>query len=278
MTRRFAIATVYLAFLLACNYNTPQQLTVSPNLAATKFIAGLFWSSTTTGLHRRCAATIVANNVLLTSASCTLDKYPTLAYGPGQWVVITEGDSRFTQNLTAGAATPAAVKSIDIDQCANLATITLATPLVLGDKVKPILMNSAEVPFTAMLNTYNTKNAYGSPFLALTQGNREQCEALKPFYAQDRFVCTQPVQGQLVTSDYLGGDPIIGFSVQNNTPTAVLVGISGQFYSRLVYVQTGRDNDPAAYRFSALVGSRIGQIASIAGVNAATITSSNPLG
>ncbi|KAJ2621254.1 hypothetical protein GGF44_005467, partial [Coemansia sp. RSA 1694] len=252
--------------------------TVSANLAATKFIAGLFWSSTTTGLHRRCAATIVANNVLLTSASCALDKYPTLAYGPGQWVVITGGDSRFTQNLTSSAVTPAAVKSIDIDQCANLATITLATPLVLTDAIKPILMSKAEVPLTALLNTYNTLNAYGSPFLALTQGNREQCEALRPLYAQDKFVCTQPVQGQLITGDYLGGDPIIGFSVQNNTPAAVLVGISGQFYSKLVYAQNGRDNDPAAYRFSALVASRIAQIASIAGVDPATITSSNPLG
>ncbi|KAJ2832535.1 hypothetical protein GGI24_001194 [Coemansia furcata] len=253
---------------------TPQ--TVSPNLAATKFIAGLFWS-TATGLHRRCAATIVANNVLLTSASCALDKYPNIAFGPGQWVVVTAGDSRFSQNLTASVQ-PSAVKSIDIDQCANLATITLTTPLTLSDAIKPILMNTAPVPQTAILNTYNTSNPYGSPFLALTQGSQQQCEAIRPQYSQDKFICTQPIQGQFITSDYLGGDPIVGFSVQGTAPVAVLVGISGQFYSTLVDAQNGGINDPTAYRFSALVGSRVAQIASTAGVDPLTLTSANALG
>ncbi|KAJ2883806.1 hypothetical protein H4R27_002523 [Coemansia aciculifera] len=282
MTRR--LTGLFVAFLLACvpnvlaqNVTTQQQQTVSPNLASTKFLAGLFWSSST-GLHRRCAATIVANNVLLTSASCALDKYPNLAFGPGQWVVISSGDSRFTQNLTASAVQPSAVKSIDIDQCANLATITLTTPLTLSDAIKPILMNGAQVPQTAMLNTYNTSNPYGSPFLALTLGNQQQCETMKPQYVQDKFICTQPVQGQFITSDYLGGDPIIGFSVQGATPVAVLVGITGQFYSTWVNAQNGGINDPTAYRFSALVSSRVAQIASIAGVDPQTLTSANPLG
>ncbi|KAJ1817733.1 hypothetical protein GGH91_004905 [Coemansia sp. RSA 2671] len=266
---------------MAQNVTTQQQpppppQTVSPNLAATKFIAGLFWS-TTSGLHRRCAATIVANNVLLTSASCALDKYPNVAHGPGQWVVVTAGDSRFTQKLAAGTQSMA-VKSVDIDQCANLATITLTTPLAPSEAIKPILMSNAQVPLTAMLNTYNTSNPFGSPFLALTQGNQQQCEAIKPQYSQDKLICTQPIQGQFITSDYLGGDPIIGFSVQGSTPVAVLVGITGQFYSNLVNAQTGGINDPAAYRFSGLVGSRIAQIASTAGVEPATLTSSNPLG
>ncbi|KAJ2488720.1 hypothetical protein IWW37_004568 [Coemansia sp. RSA 2050] len=281
-SRQLPLKSLLVAVLLACAPSamaqdvTTQQQTVSPNLAATKFIAGLFWS-TTSGLHRRCAATIVANNVLLTSATCALDKYPNVAHGPGQWVIVATGDSRFSQKLTPQVQSMT-VKSVDIDQCANLATITLTTPLTLGESIKPILMSNAQVPLTAMLNTYNTSNPYGSPFLALTQGNQQQCETIRPQYSQDKLICTQPVQGQFITSDYLGGDPIIGFSVQGNTPVAVLVGITGQFYSTLVNAQNGGINDPAAYRYSALVGSRIAQIASIAGVEAVTLTSSNPLG
>ncbi|KAJ2878959.1 hypothetical protein IWW38_006209 [Coemansia aciculifera] len=181
------------------------------------------------------------------------------------------------QNLTTSATPPVPVQSVKLDQCANLAIITLAAPLV-GANISPILMSSASVPTTAMLNTYDTLDAYSTPFLALTQGNQAQCQAFNPQYSQYNMLCTQPVQGQTITSDYLGGDPIIGFSVFNNTPSAVLVGITGQYYSTFVFAQTGRDNDPGAYRFSALVAPSIGTIAAAAGVSAANLTNPNPLG
>ncbi|KAJ2472775.1 hypothetical protein EV174_005784, partial [Coemansia sp. RSA 2320] len=192
---------------------------LSPNLSAARFIAGLFWSSST-GLHRRCAATVVSNSVLLTSASCALNKYPIAAYGPGSWVVIAGSDSRYLSSPASNSVQTFAVRNIDIDQCGNLGVITLAAPMILGDTIKAIALSSAAVPMAASLNTYSTINPYGSPFLVLTQGNADECELMLPGYAQDNFMCTQPVQGQIVTGDYLGGDPIIGYGAQNGVPVA----------------------------------------------------------
>ncbi|KAJ2722066.1 hypothetical protein GGI07_003553 [Coemansia sp. Benny D115] len=247
---------------------------LSPKLTATRFLAGLFWSSKTGGMHRRCAATIISETVLLTSAACGQSANPQKKYGDGEWRVVAGTDDRFLETTSVAGNT---VKSVDLDQCSNLATIVLSEPLLFGDTIMPIVLSNQAVTKDATLVTFNTLDATGEPFLELTQGGDDACEMMLSGYTKSNLLCTQPVQGQLVTQDYLGGDPIIGYSMQPSASLAVLVGVTGLYYSTLADARAGSINDPTAYRFSAMVAPHVNNIATLAGVDAQKISSTGVL-
>ncbi|KAJ2524598.1 hypothetical protein GGI11_000702 [Coemansia sp. RSA 2049] len=251
--------------------------TVSSELTDVKFIAGLFWASAT-GLHRRCAATVVTNNTLVTSAACAMSDYPTAAYGAGEWRIIAgDTDDRYLE--TAGSDQKGfSVANIDIDKCANFAVIQLSDEMYIGSEIQSIVLSSHPLEAGVQLFTYNTSNPTGNPFLSLSLGGTDACEMHLPGYTDNYFICTQPVQNQKVAGDYLGGDPIIGFSNQQQAGAIVaLVGVTGRYYSTLVDAQNGNINDPAAYRFSPMVAPHIDKIAKYAGVEPTSIITTGSL-
>ncbi|KAI9500424.1 hypothetical protein BX070DRAFT_230073, partial [Coemansia spiralis] len=269
-------ATIVTGQSVSATPSSPSQ-SVSPKLENVKFIAGLFWASST-GLYRRCAATIVTNNTLVTSAACAMSDYPSTAHGPGEWRIIAGNtDDRFLESPTSDVQ-GYSVASVDIDKCSNFAIIKLRDIMDIGSEIQSIVLSSHPMEQNKMLNTYNTSNPYGDPFLSLTQGSMDACNLMRPGYASDYFICTQPVQGQHVAGDYLGGDPIIGFS---NQPQAgaivVLVGITGMYYSTISAAQNGSMNDPTAYRFSPMVAPHVNKIATYAGVKPISIITTGDL-
>ncbi|KAJ1940665.1 hypothetical protein GGF37_003879 [Kickxella alabastrina] len=250
---------------------------ISAKLSTTRFISGLFWVSDTGSFHRRCAATIVTETILLTSASCAQSDYPLKQYGPGSWVIVSGTDSRFEPEPT-NITTSNLVENIQMDITTNLAFIRLKDPLKFDSTVMPVVLNSlATVPLETVLTTFNTLEAYGNPMLTITQGNQESCKLMLPDHQQMGLLCTQPVQEQSLLVDYLGGDPIIAFSEQPSAPLAVLVGITGLYYSTVAEARVGIVNDPTAYRFSGLIAPNVDIVAGIAGVDAKTISSSGNL-
>ncbi|KAJ2398013.1 hypothetical protein GGI05_000340 [Coemansia sp. RSA 2603] len=249
--------------------------TVSARLSAATFIAGLFWSSKTTGMHRRCAATIISETILVTSGACAQSQNPSKKYGSGEWRIVAGTDNRFLDTTTV---TGNAVKTIDINKCQNFATIVLSEPLTLSDTVKGILLSSSPVSQTTTMATYNTTNTQGDPLLTLSQGGDDACELLLPGYTKRDFLCTQPVDKQKVTADFLGGDPIIGFVVQSGAAQPVLFGVTGLYYSTIAEAQAAQTNDPTAYRYNALVLPHIGNIATLGGLDAQKIaTAATPM-
>ncbi|KAJ2558473.1 hypothetical protein EV175_000767 [Coemansia sp. RSA 1933] len=256
---------------------TTSSGTISPELTNVKFIAGLFWASAS-GLHRRCAATVITNNTLVTSASCAMSDYPSAAYGAGEWrIVAGDTDDRFLE--TAGSSvTGYSVANVDIDKCSNFAIIQLSEPVDIGSEIQTIVLSSHEIDQGSQLYTFNTSDTSGNPFLSLSQGSDDACNMLRPGYADDYFICTQPVQDQYVTGDYLGGDPILGFSNQPQAGTIVaLVGVTGMYYSTIAAAQHGDMNDPTAYRFNPMVAPHVDKIATYAGVDPTSIITTGSL-
>ncbi|KAJ1787563.1 hypothetical protein LPJ59_005707 [Coemansia sp. RSA 2399] len=266
-----------IAALVAALAGNVAGQTVSPELTNVKFIAGLFWASAN-GLNRRCAATIISNNTLVTSASCAMSDYPTSAYGAGEWrIVAGNTDDRFLET-TGSDVTGYSVANVDIDKCADFAIIQLSEPMDIGSDIQTIILSSHEIDPSAQLYTFNTSDTTGNPFLSLSQGNSDACSMLRPGYADDYFICTQPVQNQYVTGDYLGGDPIIGFSNQPQSGTIVaLVGVTGMYYSTIASAQHGEMNDPTAYRFNPMVAPQVDIIAGYAGVDPTSIITTGDL-
>ncbi|KAJ1663592.1 hypothetical protein IW140_004814 [Coemansia sp. RSA 1813] len=259
------------------NTATTGSKAVSSELANVKFIAGLFWASAN-GLHRRCAATVITNNTLVTSAACAMSDYPTTAYGAGEWrIVAGNTDDRYLETVGSNV-TGYSVANVDIDKCANFAVIQLKDPMVIGSEIQTIFLSSHSIDQSAQLYTYNTSDPTGNSFLSLAQGSSDACEMLRPGYVDDYFICTQPVQNQHVTGDYLGGDPIIGFSSQPQAGSIVaLVGITGMYYSTIANAQHGEMNDPTAYRFNPMVAPQVNTVAAYAGVNPTSIITTGNL-
>ncbi|KAJ2805747.1 hypothetical protein H4R20_001968 [Coemansia guatemalensis] len=249
---------------------------ISPRLKAARFIAGLFWASPK-GLQRRCAATIITGNTLVTSAVCAKSDYLASKYGQGGWKIITDSVERYSQEPPKSVTTYT-VKDIKIDECANFAIISIDGNISFGGDLLPLFISSHEIKQEATMYTYKTSDPTGYSFMSLTQGTADTCDQFLPGYADAKFLCTQPVNGQSVTTDYLGGDPIIGFSTQPDGPLAVLVGVTGLYYSTLEKAQTASVNDPTAFRFNAMAAAQVNNIASVAGVEAKSLVSGGELG
>ncbi|KAJ2614921.1 hypothetical protein H4S08_001472 [Coemansia sp. RSA 1365] len=248
---------------------------ISPRLKAARFIAGLFWASPK-GLQRRCAATIITGNTLVTSAICAKSDYSSSTYGQGGWKIITDSVERYSQEPSSSVTTHT-VKDIKIDECSNFAIIQIEGNISFGGDLLPLFISSHEIKQEATMYTYRTSDPSGNNFMSLTQGTADSCDQFLPGYAEKNFLCTQPVLGQSVTTDYLGGDPIIGFSLQSDGPLAVLVGVTGLYYSTLEKAQTASVNDPTAFRFNAIAAAHVSDIASVAGVEAKSLVSSGVL-
>ncbi|KAJ2705891.1 hypothetical protein FB645_002075 [Coemansia sp. IMI 203386] len=243
---------------------------VSARLSAAKFIAGLFWSSQTTGMHRRCSATIIAENVLVTSAACAQTANPISKYGDGEWRIVAGTDDRYL-SVPAASVVGNKVESVSSNKCSNLAIITLSEPLLLGDNIAAILMSNSPVLDTTTVVTYNTIKPEADPLVILTPGDDDACELLFPDYDKRGLLCTSPVDTQDVTADYLGGDAIIGFVPQDDVAKPVLFGVTGLYYSTVAEAQTAQANDVSAYRYNPLVSQHVGRIASLGGLDAQKI-------
>ncbi|KAJ1647959.1 hypothetical protein LPJ64_000707 [Coemansia asiatica] len=243
---------------------------VSSRLSAAKFIAGLFWSSQTTGMHRRCSATVISENLLVTSAACAQSQNPISKFGNGEWRIVAGTDDRFL-DVPAASAVGNKVASINMSTCANFAAILLSEPLTLGKSIKPILLSNSPAFQTTTVVTYNTTDPAVDPLVILTPGTDEACELLFPGYSKKGFLCTLPVDKQTVTADYLGGDPIIGFVPQDGVAEPVLFGVTGLYYSTIAEAQAAQANDPTAYRYSPLVAQQVGKLASLGGLDAQKI-------
>ncbi|KAJ2781640.1 hypothetical protein H4R18_002742 [Coemansia javaensis] len=239
-------------------------------------IAGLFWASPS-GLQRRCAATIITSNTLVTSAACAKSDYPSSKYGQGGWRIVTDADARYQQQPPNTVQTYT-VKTVQVDECGNIAIIQIDGTLSFGGALLPMFIGANTVQSNAVLYTFQTSNPGGASFLSLTPGVPDVCNQYLPGYASDGFLCTQPVLGQQITSDYLGGDPIIGISSQPDGPLAVLVGVTGLYYSTLPASQNATLNDGTAYRFNALAAAHVNAIATVAGVTPQSLVSSGKLG
>ncbi|KAJ2080559.1 hypothetical protein H4R24_002997 [Coemansia sp. RSA 988] len=248
---------------------------ISPRLKAARFIAGLFWASPK-GLQRRCAATIITGNTLVTSAVCAKSDYPSSKYGQGGWKIITDTVERYSQEPPKSVTTYT-VKDIKIDECSNFAIIQIDGNISFGGDLLPLFISSHEIKQEAIMYTYRTSDPSGNSFMSLTQGTADTCDQFLPGYADAKFLCTQPVNGQSVTTDYLGGDPIIGFSTQPDGPLAVLVGVTGLYYSTLEKAQMAGVNDPTAFRFNAMAAAQVEKIASVAKVDAKSLVSGGEL-
>ncbi|PIA14856.1 hypothetical protein COEREDRAFT_82460 [Coemansia reversa NRRL 1564] len=249
---------------------------ISPRLKAARFIAGLFWASPK-GLQRRCAATIITGNTLVTSAICAKSDYSASKYGQGGWKIVTDSVERYSQEPSSSVTTYS-VKDIKIDECSNFAIILIDSNISFGGDILPLFISSHEIKQEATMHTYRTSDPSGNSFMSLTQGSADSCDQFLPGYVEKSFLCTQPVPGQSVTTDYLGGDPIIGFSMQPDGPLAVLLGVTGLYYSTLEKAQTADVNDPTAFRFNAIAAAHVNDIASVAGVEAKSLVSGGVLG
>ncbi|KAJ2638211.1 hypothetical protein GGF40_001824, partial [Coemansia sp. RSA 1286] len=243
---------------------------VSARLSAAKFIAGLFWSSQTTGMHRRCTATIIAENVLVTSAACAQTANPIGKYGDGEWRIVAGTDDRYL-SVPAASVVGNKVESVSSNKCSNLAIITLSEPLLLGDNIAAILMSNSPVLDTTTVVAYSTIKPEADPLVILTPGDSDACELLFPDYDKRGLLCTSPVDTQDVTADYLGGDAIIGFVPQDDVAKPVLFGVTGLYYSTVAEAQTAQANDVSAYRYNPLVSQHVGRIASLGGLDAQKI-------
>ncbi|KAJ2796562.1 hypothetical protein H4R21_004661, partial [Coemansia helicoidea] len=257
------------------NTNTNKSF-IAPRLRSARMIAGLFWASPS-GLQRRCAATIITSNTLITSAACAKSDYPASKYGQGGWRIITDIDARYAQQPPITTQTYPVTK-VQVDDCSNIAIIQIGENLSFGGPLLPMFIGTGAVTDTSMLYTFKTSDPSGDSFLSVTKGADAVCNQFMPGYAQDNFLCTQPVLGQQVTKDYLGGDPIIGFSSQPSGPLAVLVGVTGLYYSTLAQAQNGTANDGTAYRFNALAAAQVDAIAAVAGVTPQSLVSTGSLG
>ncbi|KAJ2370576.1 hypothetical protein H4S01_000278 [Coemansia sp. RSA 2610] len=229
------------------------------------------------GLQRRCAATIITSNTLVTSAVCAKSDYPSSKYGQGGWRIVTGAEERYMQTPPSTAQTYV-VSNVQIDECSNFAIIQIQGSMSFGGQLMPMFISSHPVSNGATLYTFKTSDPAGDSFLSLTQGMATDCEQFLPGYSDHNFMCTQPVLGQAVTEDYLGGDPIIGFSEQPDGPLAVLVGVTGLYYSTQADAQSAAANDATAYRFNALAASHVQDIATLAAVNPQSLVSTGDLG
>lgn len=266
------ICALVLATAAHAQYN---ETSISPRLASAKFIAGLFWQ-TTVGTTRRCAATIVTNNVLVTSAACAQDAHPRAVYGAGKWVVVAGTEDRYQSKLNVKTKSYI-VKHIDSLNENNLAFVSLESPLTLNGQVAAIGLSNATIGPSTIMNGFKTVDPTDSHLLVLTQGANNICQGSLPTYQQQGLLCTQPVESQDVTTDYLGGDPIIGYSVNSGTASSVLLAVSGQYYSTSAAAQSAQTNDPSAYRFNGLVGQHIDKVSMLAGVAADSLVSNGVL-
>ncbi|KAJ2660665.1 hypothetical protein IW148_003681 [Coemansia sp. RSA 1199] len=260
----------------ANNPTTTSEKSLSPRLKSVRFIAGLFWASPS-GLQRRCAATIITGNTLVTSAVCAKSNYPASKYGQGGWRIVTGAEERYMQTPPNSAQTYV-VKNIELDECSNIAIIQIEGSMSFGGQLMPIFISSHPVSQASTMYTFKTSDPSGNSFLGVTQGVSTACDQYLPGYTDNNFMCSQPVLGQTITDDYLGGDPIIGFSTQPDGPLAVLVGITGLYYSTLEDSQNAVANDATAYRFNAIVAAHVKHVATIAGVSAESLVSSGDLG
>ncbi|KAJ2497552.1 hypothetical protein GGH96_005009 [Coemansia sp. RSA 1972] len=258
------------------NLTTTSEKTLSPRLKSVRFIAGLFWASPS-GLQRRCAATIITSDTLVTSAVCAKSSYPASKYGQGGWRIVTGAEERYMQTPPNSAQTYV-VKNIDIDECSNIAIIQIEGNMSFGGQLMPVFISSHPVSQASTMYTFKTSDPSGNSFLGITQGVTTACDQYLPGYTGSNFMCSQPVLGQTITDDYLGGDPIIGFSTQPDGPLAVLVGITGLYYSTLEDAQNAVSNDATAYRFNAIVAAHVKHIAKIAGVSPESLVSTGDLG
>ncbi|KAI8323455.1 hypothetical protein GQ54DRAFT_303375 [Martensiomyces pterosporus] len=248
------------------------------NLQNAKFIAGLFWATPGSGAFRQCSASVIASTVLVTSAACANAEYARSLHGPGQWLIAAGSDKRYMPHLPDTAQEHSVVKSIDVDSETNFAIIELEAPLELSDSIRPIVISTQTgIPGTANLNMYNTTDLTYSPFVKLMQGTEAECKGVVPGYPQDKFFCTMPVRNQSVFGDRLGGDPIVGYTLLTNAPTALLVGITGSYYSKSSPTLAGQKNDPSAYRFNSIVAAHIERIASAANASVSSIANAGPL-
>ncbi|KAJ1874630.1 hypothetical protein H4R22_002118 [Coemansia sp. RSA 1290] len=257
------------------NATTTSETSISPRLKTVRFIAGLFWASPS-GLQRRCAATIITSNTLVTSAICAKSDYPASKYGQGGWRIVTGAEERYMQTPPSSAQAYV-VSNVQIDECSNFAIITIEGSMTFGGGLMPVFISSHPVDQGATLYTFKTAEPAGRSFLSLTNGIATECDKYLPGYADENFLCTQPVLGQTVTNDYLGGDPIIGFSSQPDGSLAVLVGVTGLYYSTLEEAQTASANDATAYRFNALAAPHVRDIATLAGVSPESLVSTGKL-
>ncbi|KAJ2829832.1 hypothetical protein IWW50_000625 [Coemansia erecta] len=255
--------------------NSTSSSSISPRLKSVRFIAGLFWASPS-GLQRRCAATIITSNTLVTSAVCAKSDYPSSKYGQGGWRIVTGAEERYMQTPPSSVQTYV-VKNVQIDECSNFAIIQIDGTLSFGGELMPVFISSHPVSQGATMYSFKTSDASGDSFISVTQGVATECDQYLPGYKDSNFMCSQPVLGQTVTDDYLGGDPIIGFSSQPDGPLAVLVGVTGLYYSTLEDAQSATSNDATAYRFNSLAASHVSNIATLAGVQAESLVSTGDL-
>ncbi|KAJ2307969.1 Cytochrome c oxidase subunit 6 [Coemansia sp. RSA 2705] len=208
---------------------------------------------------------------------CAKSDYPSSKYGQGGWRIVTGAEERYMQTPPSTAQTYV-VSNVQIDECSNFAIIQIQGSMSFGGQLMPMFISSHPVSNGATLYTFKTSDPAGDSFLSLTQGMATDCEQFLPGYSDHNFMCTQPVLGQAVTEDYLGGDPIIGFSEQPDGPLAVLVGVTGLYYSTQADAQSAAANDATAYRFNALAASHVQDIATLAAVNPQSLVSTGDLG